>query len=110
MASFVLGFLYSVPAVAVMYLAMLVLDGIVASPTWQRDWDGATIPFLLGAVWFVNSVGTAWLLTWILVKAMDKIERLLGFVIDDRLFWPGVVAGIVVVGSALYFRYRRAKR
>ena len=110
MASFVVGFLYSVPAVGVMYFAMLVLDGIVASPTWQRNPDGATIPFLIGAVWFVNSVGTAWLLTWILVKAMGKVERLLGFVIVERQFWPGVVAGIVVLGGGLYVRYRKVKR
>ena len=110
MASFLIGFLYSVPAVGVMYLAMLVLDRIAASPIWQRNRDGATIPFLLSAVWFVNSVGTAWLLTWILVKAMGKIERILGFLIDDRQFWPGVVAGIVVLGGGFYVRYRRAKR
>ena len=110
MASFLIGFLYSVPAVGVLYFAMLVLDAIVTSSTWQRDRDGATVPFLLGAVWFVNSVGTAWLLTWILVKAMGKIERILGFLIDDRQFWPGVVAGIVVLGGGFYVRYRRAKR
>jgi hypothetical protein len=57
---------------------MLVLDGIVASSAWQQNRDGATISFLLGAPWFVNAVGTAWLLTWMLVKAMGKIAYIQG--------------------------------
>ena len=39
MASFVVGFPYSVPAVGVIYLAMLVLDGIISSSIWQRNQD-----------------------------------------------------------------------
>jgi hypothetical protein len=108
--SFTLGILYALPTVGILYFANWALDGITGSGVRTRNRSESVVSLILSTMWFGIAVALCWVCTWVLVRSLGELDWMFEFRIDDRLFWVGVVAGIVGLGGGLHVRYRVAKR
>jgi hypothetical protein len=90
MLSFLLGILYVIPTIGVLYFANDAFDVLAKSAIGKRP---STLGWLLLVAWFIGTIALAWSTAWVVMLAIEQLGPMFGFLADNRLVLFGLVAG-----------------